>query len=85
MTATQHLSISETNGQLDNLYSYDLRLGQSSQKTGMTRFCQDLAHFYESIIYATQPAGAQSTYDYLITDSLSHSGVRNQYHVALAW
>ena len=50
MTATQHLSISETNGQLDNLYSYDLRLGQSSQKTGMTRFCQDLAHFYEYVV-----------------------------------
>ena len=41
-------SISKTHDSLGTLYKYDLRLWQSSQKTGMTRFCQDLAHFYES-------------------------------------
>ena len=40
-------SISKTHDSLGTLYKYDLRLWQSSQKTGMTRFCQDLAHFYE--------------------------------------
>ena len=54
-------SISKTHDSLGTLYKYDLRLWQSSQKTGMTRFCQDLAHFYEYINEArSQDSGLQT-------------------------